>query len=87
VELTMKGLLSRGNLILAVSWAMAIGMFVVRAGKADGVGHGGGRAPQNHAPQQANVVAVEVAPGVKTPAIVADPAAAISRNDPVRPLP
>ena len=30
VELTMKGLLNRGNLILAISWAMAVGVFAVR---------------------------------------------------------
>ena len=41
----MKGLISRGNGILALSWAMALGMFVVRAGKTDGGGPGGAKAP------------------------------------------
>lgn len=73
----MKGLISRGNLILTLSWAMALGMFVVRAGKDDLRGAGGGRG--HAAPAVREDLAVPAAA-----VLAAEPGAALTRNDPVR---
>jgi hypothetical protein len=73
----MKGLLSRGNLILAVSWAMALGMFIVR-GEREGL-RGVGGVKSHPVP----AVREELA-GPAAAVIVAEPGAALTRNDTVR---
>jgi hypothetical protein len=88
----MKAVFNRGNLILGVSWALAVGMFLNRAGKMDAhSGAGVGKMPQAHAAPvtgtaPAAAAGVDAAP-VEVP-VIADPVGdALSRNDAVRPLP
>ena len=86
----MSGVLSRGNVILAVSWAMAIGMFLNRAASTNG----GGRdvsppSPQARTPDAAATVVapVEEASDVEAPASLAvQPGEALSRVDSVVPM-
>ena len=74
----MKGLLSRGNLILALSWAMALGMFIVR-GEKDEL-RAAGLAGRGH-----SVPAVRDDLAVPAAAVIAaEPGAALTRNDAVR---
>jgi hypothetical protein len=82
----MKAVFNRGNLILGVSWALAIGMFLNRAGKMDA--HPGGGAPQAHASQVIAPAAasIEEAP-IEVPVIAEPVGEALSRSDSVRPLP
>jgi hypothetical protein len=83
----MNAVLNRGNLILGVSWALAIGLFLNRAGKMNAPPGGG--TPQAHASQviaPAAAASVEGAP-VEVPVIAEPVGEALSRNDPVRPLP
>ena len=84
----MKGVLSRGNLILAASWAMAIGMFLARAGSTNGGGNAGASSssPRAQAPEQTVTVPVEPGAGLEIPVSVA-PGEALSRLDTARPLP
>jgi hypothetical protein len=75
----MKGLLSRGNLILAVSWMMALGMFIVRADRDGARGVGGAK---GHA-----VPAVREELALPAAAVIAaEPGAALTRNDAGRAL-
>jgi len=75
----MKGLLNRGNLILAISWAMAVGVFVVR-GRTD--------AGAREASEARHARAVQVAPDAAAIAapVGAEPDEALSRNDSGRTL-
>lgn len=75
----MKGLLSRGNLILAVSWAMALGMFIVRAERDQAAHTGAGKG--HAAPAVRDELAVPAAA-----VIAAEPGAALTRSDPGRAL-
>ena len=77
----MKGLLSRGNLILGISWAMALSVFVVRGGRPD-VG-GPGTVKATHAPTVQLDAAVPAAAVIAAPAV---PDEALSRNDATRTL-
>ena len=78
----MKGLLSRGNLILAASWMMAIGMFMHRAGGTNGGGRGG-HAPRDRSAEQTATAAPEAASTSVVPVVVGT-GEALSRVDPVR---
>ena len=81
----MKAVLNRGNLILGLAWAMAIAMFINRAGKID-AHTGGATAPRGHAAQvTVNAPATEEPP-VEVP-VAAELGDALSRNDSARPLP
>ena len=75
----MKGLLNRGNLILAISWAMAVGVFAVR-GRSD--------TDARDASQGRHARAVLVAPDAAAIAapVGAEPDEALSRNDSGRTL-
>lgn len=75
----MKGLLNRGNLILAISWAMAVGVFVVR-GRSD--------VDARDATEARHARATQVAPDAAAAAMpmVAEPDEALSRNDSARSL-
>ena len=75
----MKGLLSRGNLILGVSWAMALGMFVARGGREQATHTGAGRG--HAAPAVREDLAVPAAA-----VVAAEPGAALTRNDAGRAL-
>ena len=75
----MKGLLNRGNLILAISWALAVGVFAVR-GRTD--------ADARDPSQGRHARAVQVAPDAAAIAapVGAEPDEALSRNDSGRTL-
>jgi hypothetical protein len=76
----MTGILNRGNLILGLSWVMAIAMFVNRAGKLDA--HAGGA----KAPRARSAQVIVSTPAVEVP-VAAELGEALSRNDSARPLP
>ena len=82
----MQGALSRGNLILAASWALAIGMFLAKAGETRGGGAAGARPPQVQMPEAVPAAAVigpaavDEAPARDVPVAV-DQGEAISRVD------
>jgi len=76
VELTMKGLLNRGNLILAISWAMAVGVFVVR-GRTD--------ADARDAAESRHVQVAPDAAAIAAP-VGAEPDEALTLNDSGRTL-
>ena len=77
----MKGLLNRGNLILGVSWAMALSVFVVRGGRDI---RGAGASKALHAPA-AQLDAAVPAAAVIAP-VPAVPDEALTRNDSGRTL-
>jgi len=89
----MSGILNRGNLILGVAWALAIGVFLNRAGKIDAHA-GGSKAPRTRAAQvtvstpaaAADASAVDEAP-VAVPVSTEPVGDALSRNDSARRLP
>jgi hypothetical protein len=83
----MKAVLNRGNLILGVSWALAIGMFLNRAGKTDAPTARGAKGPRVHAAQASvSAPAIEETP-VEVPVSAEPVGEALSRNDSARPLP
>ena len=77
----MKGLLNRGNLILGVSWAMALSVFIVH-GARDVRRAGAAKAP--HAPAAQFDAAVPAAAVIAPASAVPDEA--LSRNDTTRTL-
>jgi len=80
----MKSVLNRGNLILGLSWAMAIAMFINRAGKIDAQ-TGGAKAPRARSAQvTVTTPRADEAP-VEVP-VAAELGDALSRNDSARPL-
>jgi hypothetical protein len=79
VELTMNGLFNRGNLILGISWAMALSVFIVHGGR-DVRGVGASKAP--HAPAAQLDAAVPAAAVIAPTSAVPDEA--LSRNDATR---
>ena len=79
----MKGLLSRGNLILGISWALALSVFVVHGGRPDVGGPGVAKAP--HAPTVQLDAALPAAAVIAAPG-PAVPNEALSRNDATRTL-
>jgi hypothetical protein len=85
----MNGLLSRGNLILGVSWALAVTMFLARGRHVDGgVAGGAAKAPPRVRVTQeitAPVVAPDASP-LEVP-VSAEIGDAVSRNDQAAPLP
>ena len=78
----MRGLLSRGNVILAASWVVAIGMFMHRAGGTNGGGRGA-HAPRDRSAEQTATAVPEAAPTSVVPVAVGA-GEALSRVDPVR---
>ena len=86
----MNGWLSRGNLILGVSWSLAITMFVARSGQTNGqaVGHNP-HAPHATAaaPQQVEAPARVIEAPTSDVPVTTDRGDALSRNDQVVPLP
>ena len=85
----MSGWLCRGNVILGVSWSLAITMFVARHGQTNGqaVGHNSHVPHATAAPHEVDAPGPAVEAPTSDVPVTAETGDALSRNDQVAPLP